>query len=527
MGPSIFLIFASLLGSPSEGDDIDIRHFDKSPKSRKAQKTEKFRNHIGPVQASQRDIQLPTGDTYFGKLQLPLKPDLDLPNVQIKIVPTTKSKAFLIFEYPVQVALLSNTKNRLEIIYAIQNKTSTPIGKYAVRLNVEIHAHKTKKRLLKKKIYHRIKITSPNAIQDTTTLDHQAFDYFQKQAMEKKRGLGKMRQELSMQSIRYQVIDLSKKDRPLIRAFLYDRIRADVAYRRLKQRAQSKTSAFRIQAIRALANLAHFDDQAKRRLRYQLSEPDLSLKHALLALEDFDFHDSHLLASRARNSGKLNRKTLSRALAVLAAIELIRKPKSPKVRPLVGQAFCLNPKLKTPIRLSMVKREFEDMRKSPPCPNGIIVGQVVATRRIENGLNMVDVTGEFGPDPYELVSGGNIELWGAGGEIIETAKIRARHGEKNTLISSFEDRGDIQNYVGQILIRLLVKDLSGVDVAVFGQDEAIPIDIDESNLSFTRHIDWWMWALAGAVILAGSATAILSVVDTDPQRGVGPISIRF
>ena len=80
----------------------------------------------------------------------------------------------------------------------------------------------------------------------------------------------------------------------------------------------------------------------------------------------------------------------------------------------------------------------------------------------------VQVKVPYGPDPYNLIEGGDVELWGSGGGILDSQKVKARRGDITWLRADFPDTGFLENYEGNLLVRVLAKDSSGVVIASAG-----------------------------------------------------------
>jgi len=525
MFPSILAASCIILITAPPQPSIDIEKFDKSPLSAKARQEIQMQNHLGPIRSGKNEIQLAAGDTYFGKLSFKLKRQYSRAELHLTLSKRKPSPHFELVEYPLSAKLDEGETNQLVIIYGLRSKEKAPAKKHTLSLRLEIRESKTNRRIRRHNFYDVITILPEAHSSRAIDKNREAYNYFQRRAAKGFLQAKAQQAQVSMRSISGRQAATKQPRATTLDLFLFDRLRADVALKRLRRLAHSKTSSLSTVALYALASLNHQDPKPRKRLRHQLSSPQIALHHASIAFKSFAFDDAEILARHARNSGKLKRKDLARSIAILGALDLVRKRDTHRKH--FGQAHCLDAQVTAPTQIPIVTTAFQEVAKTKPCPDGIKIGQLTATRRIKDDVNMVYVTGEFGPDPHELVSGGNIELWGAGGEIIEIAKVRASHGTKNFLTTTFEDRGDIQNYLGQILVRLVAKDLSGVPIATFGKDGAIPLEIDDSEISVMRHIDWWMWLLAGLAVAAGGAVAATQLIDDEPKRGIGPVNIRF
>ncbi len=245
------------------------------------------------------------------------------------------------------------------------------------------------------------------------------------------------------------------------------------------------------------------------------------------ALARVELETAERLARAARTSGKLDPPGLGRALAVLGAIASLRGDEA-TARTELGRALCLDPTRASPSPLPPVETSFAALRAEARCTGPLRLGRLEAVREARDGKVWVDVRLPFGPDPYALVSGGDIELWGGGGAVIEVAQVRARRGPPDRLEASFEDRGDLTNVSGQLLVRLVAKDVSGVALAGIGEASPIAVDVKASERGTSPGLPWWVWVASG-VAVAGAATAVALAVGSggEPPRALGPTTITF
>ena len=121
------------------------------------------------------------------------------------------------------------------------------------------------------------------------------------------------------------------------------------------------------------------------------------------------------------------------------------------------------------------------------------------------------------------------DSWGTGGGAFATRRVRytENNGQK-ILIGSIADNGKMQTYTGQILVKVFLRDESGVVIDSFGDPDPVSLPIEEGENLPSVNVPWWVWLIIGvAVAGAGAATAIVLTRPEESELGIGPIEVTF
>lgn len=374
-----------------------------------------------------------------------------------------------------------------------------------------------------------VTVVAPRTSTASIELDRRAYGHFQRRAEQAFESIPTLQDYLRLDRVYAapRARPLPPAEQAALPNYLATRLRADIAAQRLRVAADDAEGAVAEAAVRAIGGLSERPSGTNAQAKAVAKRtPDKNIEAATRALDDLRIDEAEGVLDRLRKSGKLDVPQLATVLGLLGAIYSARGRDNADRT--FGQALCLQPKLTAPSRRQPMLRAFEAVRTAALCREPLSMGTPVATRRTGLGPVMVDIKVPFGPDPYALVSGGDIELWGSGGEIIEVAQVRATHGTPNVLEASFEDRGDLENFAGQLLVRLVAKDVSGVALATIGDPSPVPTSVGEAPIEGAAGIPWWVWLVGGVAVAAGTATAIgLGVSGKEDGRGVGPVSVTF
>jgi hypothetical protein len=309
---------------------------------------------------------------------------------------------------------------------------------------------------------------------------------------------------------------------------LHHRLRAQAARRCLIAAANAEDRALELAAIRAIGSLSSGPRAAKETRQIDELTTEAALELAANALDRLALEEAQGIVTKLRRSGRLEKRELALALQILAAIEIARDDEDDAER-LFGQAFCADPGRSTILRRRAFLEAFEAAKQTNLCREPIRIGEVHVFRdQGEDGLIYL-ITATYGDDPFALVEGGDLEIWGTGGGIF--AKDRVRSTEKNgqkILIGEIEDNGKMETYAGQILVKVFLRDSSGVVIDSFGDPDPVSLPIEEGENLPSVSIPWWVWVVAGvAVAGAATATAIVLTRPEESELGIGPIEVTF
>ncbi|MBI2378786.1 MAG: hypothetical protein HYV07_32630 [Deltaproteobacteria bacterium] len=313
---------------------------------------------------------------------------------------------------------------------------------------------------------------------------------------------------------------------PSVEAFLAARLRAAIAEGRLRAAAELPDPELAERAVLALGSLRRGDADPLETAAAEKRSNAENLAIARRRVDALSLDSAETLLSKLRKRGQLVRGELEEALILLGCIHAARGMED-RAKKAFGQALCLNPNAKlSTTRVPMV-RAFESVRAQAPCPEGINPGEPFAVLVTESGGTYLDVTLPFGPDPHELVSGGDVEVFGPGGDVMLKASTRAEHGK---LVARFGLTDSIAADIrARVLVRAVAKETSGVAIFTLGAEEpkSVPVERVEAPSTVSR-IPWWVWVAGGAGVVGVTAVVIAAASSGGaPSRTIGPVGITF
>ena|GEM_PF-6499564 len=519
------LLATICISSPPTGD-LNVKTLDKSKPTAQQQQRQSYENLIGAPQAYQRNIIIPLQSTYLGTITVSLPKKIPLDELALSLYLRKPSSDFFLYPQALSVEYLNKRKNDIKVTYAIKSRGKSQLRRYSLRFSISIFREASKKAVRVKNLRHLIETVAPEVQIRSPRFIAQTHNYFQNLASEIRNELPAGTKSPSMRSLPSSLYK-QQLPRTWSRHFFSHRLKASIAERELYKILKSSKEHDRDDVLKAILDLRYFENSIQNRLSPYTTTPQSALQASVNKLLRYELSDALYLSKFARNSGKLEIHLLAKSLLIIGGIQLLGAPNSQSAIATLSKAICLKKNLDFPLASLQVAQTLETIKSSNLCKQKLNIQQVRARRFIEDGANMVEVTALFGPDPYKMVSGGTIELWGAGGDIIESAQIRAERGAINRVVSTFEDRGDIQNYVGDILIRIIVKDVAGTELAYYGQTEPIALGIDESSISIVDRWGPWLWILTGIAVTSAGLLTYSHFSSQEPERGIGPVTIRF
>jgi hypothetical protein len=313
--------------------------------------------------------------------------------------------------------------------------------------------------------------------------------------------------------------------------FMHHRLRADAAERRLRAAAGSSDEAIEVQAIQAIGALSRRPSGPAKMARAidGVTTTD-ALAITTKALEDLRIDEAEGFLDKLRNGGRLTKEELAEALIIAGAIRFARGAERDAAKEM-GRAFCIIPELgSAPARRAFAKL-FAEAKAATPCKEPIEIREV-KVEHAKSGESLVyRITAEFGDDPFGLITGGDVQLWGSGGEIFAGDQVRTTDVEgRRFLVGEVRDSGNMETFGGQILVKAFVKDVSGVVIASFGHPDPKPLPIERHESLPAVDIPWWVWVVVagGVAVAAGTTTAIvLGTREREAELGIGPIEVTF
>lgn len=308
-----------------------------------------------------------------------------------------------------------------------------------------------------------------------------------------------------------------------LRKFLRHRLRADIELRKLRTAVDATDPALAEAALLAIGALSHRPTGTVTKASAIEGETiSRSLELAAAALEDARLDEGEAFLNKLSTSGRLDKAELARALVLLGAVYAARGRPADAAKSM-GRALCIDPRLDVALGRPLYKKTFASARSAAnACKAPITIGDVTATR-VEGATIAIRAT--FSSDPHGLISGGDVEVWGSGGAVHRAEKVRA--GD-NTLEATIQDTGELQAYDGQLLLRVLLREVSGVTIASFGDPDPSPVPLANAGGGFSLDIPWWGWVTAASVVVLGAATAAIVIgSDREVVYGIGPINAQF
>lgn len=319
-------------------------------------------------------------------------------------------------------------------------------------------------------------------------------------------------------------------DRPRLDLYLHAVVRTEIARERLRALADVADESVAARAILALGALPTRAGAARAAADAVDAELIIvALENTRIALEDLRLDEAEARLTRLRNRGRMNRGELTRALVLAGAVAAARG-KTSAAREHFEQALCVAPGHQERFRRAFYRRAFDAARGDPErCSKPIQVGIVTAARGTTPAGPELVVRAPVGPDPFGLITGGDIELWGPGGALASTQHVRVQGEGKSVLEAHFADTGGLENYANQILVKVFARDVTGVPIAIKGDPDPLALELATPPGSPSPvDLPWWVWAIAGGIVAVGAATAgIIVLSNRGVTRGIGPINADF
>ncbi len=298
------------------------------------------------------------------------------------------------------------------------------------------------------------------------------------------------------------------------------RLRAEVELDRLRAAVDAADPAVSDAALLALGSVSKGPGPAH--LKAASGETiGRSLELAASALSAGRLDEAEAYLDKLRANGRLDRLELAQVLALLGALDTTRG-RAPEAEKNYGRALCIDPQLDPHFFRALHSASFETAKRAPNACTAPVSVESVSASRVDG--KTIFVRAKYTRDPHQLIGGGDIEIIGSGGGVQRGSNVRASDG---ALEATIEGGAENQTYENQLLVRVLLRDLSGVVVASFGDPDPLAIPLEGSG-GPGLDIPWWVWAIAGGVVAAaGATTAIVLATDRDVSYGIGPISAEF
>lgn len=310
---------------------------------------------------------------------------------------------------------------------------------------------------------------------------------------------------------------------PLAR-FYRHRLRAGAALRALRAAADVEDADLAKQATRALGAIAPMPGPGDDVSVVKRLANEKAIDATAVAIDDLEIRQAHAYADFLLDSGRLNLPELARVLALRGFVMLARGEDKRAERDL-GRAFCIRGDLAPKVKRAWFVEEAKRVRDANACDRPLAVDRVVATAVVKDERPALEVVATFGPDPHRLVAKANVQLWTYEGALDTSLEVPAIHvGAPRIEARLFgSGHGD-----GHALIKVFLLDANGTELASTGDPDplAVPVVAGEGT---GGPIPWWVWAVAGGVVVAGAATVGVVALTRSGgvDRVIGPVDIRF
>ena len=230
------------------------------------------------------------------------------------------------------------------------------------------------------------------------------------------------------------------------------------------------------------------------------------------------------------DSNRLERAQLAQAL-VLRATALGLGGFEAEARTGFGQGTCLDATARPPAR-PVFQGVFETLALPPPCATPLAARGVSGSRAATPTGVVLTVQVAYGPDPFNLVAGGSVQLYDARGQLLaRQAGVPEPVGDQTALVAEFIDDGTLADPTGQIYVSASLDGPGRVLVAEAGATKPVAVPVETVSSYASGGIPLWVWITLGVAAVGGATAAAVVVAtsgdDTDVGRGIGPIDIRF
>lgn len=509
---------------PKTGLETNLEQIDRGPEDRSAQEATRLEDHLLRLASPSQPINLAVGETVF--LELDVAIDRPLAGPPVAAVSKSSKPGLSVLPVVTVEREVKGKKTTLTLRYAVRNQGLVGTAKLDLQFTLSQeppgpNSGAAAVNMASLLLNGQLTQTSKGDIED----DRKAYLLFQGRAAEAYQALPTLHDYLRLDRVDRPpaALGLKAELRPTLDRFVRSRLYADIALARLRAAAAHPDPELEEAAILAIGALTKKPNAVAKKARAIEGLTNAQgLDATKAALLDLRIDEAEGFLDKLRNSGRLNRAELSLALELEGGVHAMRGRKE-LATVAFGRVRCLDPKWSWTLNRPFFQRAVAAAGNG--CSEALKIRSTVATRAETVDGPRITVVCQFGPDPFRLVSGGEIQLWGSGGEVHSAEKIRTSE-DGTTLEAEFVDNGELENYAGQVLVRVVLRDLSGVSIAGFGDPDPVPMELtgDPSGAP----LPWYTWAIAGGVLAVGAATVGIVLLATSGEtRGIGPIGVTF
>ncbi len=518
---ALFIALATILvaAEPEE----DIMSIDKAEPTRAELKARKLEAHIIRRLRAAEEVEIAAGDTVFVPFEAPIRRRAR--GTITAVITDVKSNRGIVL--PRWLAKLEiDTSGRPAVLQGelvIRAQPTAPKGSAEIEIEIEIRDSRRKRHLATHTERIVITVGAPKTSVELVDLNRRAYLHFQKAAFGLLDALRPIAKQLDLSRLSAPPKAVPQELVEKLATFSDNRLRADIARRRLRAAADVEDPKVAEAAVLAIGALSK---RPAKPHNLRGTTVQQSLQAAARALEDLEIDDAEAILNALRKKGRVKPGQLGKLLRSFGAVYAARG-RADEAKTSFGRALCVSPGLGPPSKRQPIARLYQSVATNPPCARAVHIEEIVAERRgTEEGLVAV-VRVYFGPDPFEVISGGDIEMWGPGGTLIEVKSVRSERGPRPYIEAEFADEGDLESLTGNVLVRALIKSLGGVSVDRRGFPDPVPVPLTEKKDIATQGLPWWVWVVGGVVVAGGAATAAALLIPGDEVRGIGPVTASF
>jgi hypothetical protein len=426
--------------------------------------------------------------------------------------------------------LMGMNKRIAKVRYPVRAKSPSDAPK-TIRFVIDVRDGQSGKSVGNRRVQHTVRIGPIRATPEDLRLNTKAYLHHQALAQGAYDKLPKLRDYLRLDRVDRPpaATRIAETQDPVLADFLQHRLHADIARQRLRTGAEHEDQAIALAAALALGQLSTKPTGPAAQAR---AIAGVSRRQALVlarkALDDLQIDEAQGILNKLRLGGTLNKRALAMTLALRGAVSFLRsRPKLAAQN--YGAAHCLVPKLPPQVTRGILKRRFEASTEASQCDKPISFERVSATRQRIEGKLIVQVRLRISPDPYRVVSGGRVQLWGSGGRVARqaTARVQIQAGISYLVVDFPEDDETLGSE--WLLLRADAQHVSGVVLASLGDEKPQNVRIDEGDIGTGAPIPTWVWVVAGGAAALGGVVAGVFALSQDNQinRAIGPVDVQF
>jgi hypothetical protein len=511
---------------PAQNADPDLEFLERAPSGETDTDPGTQESILIPTWTEGQEIRLEPGAT--------MRVERILEKGNDRWLASTKATNHIQVASLASVAFVTQSDRGTILSYFIRVSTKAKTGRFSLQGGLLVRDENNRIKL-QIPVRHSVTVFRPASSERELEALGNAFRHHQKEAKDIRDALPRSKAWLSMDALQTPSSStrLDPAEKSAVHRFLEHRLFASTARDRILGVAESPLSALQAKAVREIGGLTNGPSgtQAAALAVDGLSVRD-AIEKARLALDDLDIDTAEGFLEKLRKRDLQDKHSLALVLRLLGAVHEVRG-RTREAEKTLQQALCLEPKLQEPLTRPYFHPALTAATQSPACKQAAAFGSASAMYVGEEIPSEVRLRIQFGPDPYELVSGGFITVFGPGGGRLHGGRAEAVTSSKDrsrALELRFEDPMPYEKPFERLFVSASAVELSGTEIFSTGSPHLLEVRVGGDRPSLSEGIPWWVWAVAGGVAVAGGT--VLGVVlagssDGAPNQGIGPIGASF